>query len=387
MQLSPALGILLGLGLLSTATEAKFIRNGNFKMTSNNNDDNNSNHATSINRRLKRPTDSSTCDHPTVVEVQYADHAIEESYISCEQPDGTSYRLNVPDHVADKAKGVIFAASANANPGAGVAAGVGLELPAGSEIDEATATITVPPGKALGFKNRPAAAAAGPGINGSGFGSSNGDRPNRDRRLAVTGTKSVLVVRVIASDAATTATVQRLSDSVFGNNADGDGADAANLASQYSACSHGKLTFVEAPPRTGNAISIVNGATTVTLPNTATTDGDGVMNNAITAELNAQFNVAAPTPHLADHVMHCLPPGTMAGIAYASLPGTRSVYSDAWCTYLSAQMHEVGHNLGFHHSGEGGAEYAGEDRQTDLLLSLYCTYLLNIKHCTASPCD
>ena len=344
-MISPhALGVLvLGLGLITTTAEAKFIRKGGI-MTTN---------ANTIRRRLKRPADSSTCDHPSVVEVQYADHTIEESYISCEQPDGTSYRVNIPDHVAEKAKGVIFASE---HPGQG--AGIGLELPAGSEIDESTATIIVPPGKALGFKNRPAHA----GANGAGLNSAadiasiaNGNRPNRDRRLAVTGTKSVLVVRVIASDASTTDTVERLSDSVFGNNADGNGADAANLASQYDACSHGKLTFVEAPDRTGTDISIVNGATTVTV-STATTEGDGVMNNAIITELNTQFGVSNPT-ELADHVMHCLPPGTMGGIAYAYLPGTLSVYSDTWCTSLSAQMHEVGHNLGFHHSNHEGDTY------------------------------
>jgi hypothetical protein len=328
MQLSLAFGVMLGgLGLLSSTpnAEAKYIRKG-------------------ANSALS-PVTSSTCDNPSVVEVQYADHSIEESYISCEQPDGTSYRVNVPDHVAEKAKGVIFA-SADAT--------VSLDLPEGSEIDESTATINVPPGKAIGFKNRPA-------LNNAADVASiaNGNRPNRnrDRRLA-TGTKTVLVVRVIASDASTTDTVERLSDFVFGNNADGNGADAANLRSQYAACSHDKLLFAEAPARTGASISIANGATTVTVT-TATTDGDGVMNNAITAELNAQFGVSSPT-ELADHVMHCLPPNTMNGIAYANLPGWRSVYSDQWCTYLSAQIHEIGHNLGFHHSGEGSAEYADQ---------------------------
>jgi hypothetical protein len=38
----------------------------------------------------------------------------------------------------------------------------------------------------------------------------------------------------------------------------------------------------------------------------------------------------------------------------------RSVYNDNWCTYLSSQMHEVGHNIDLAHSGEGTAEYADQ---------------------------
>ena len=68
--------------------------------------------------------------------------------------------------------------------------------------------------------------------------------------------------------------------------------------------------------------------------------GDGVMKNDITAALNAKFGVSSPTA-LATHVMYCLPPGTMSGIAYANMPGWMSVYNNAWCTKASVQIHEV----------------------------------------------
>ena len=70
------------------------------------------------------------------------------------------------------------------------------------------------------------------------------------------------------------------------------------------------------------------GAVTVTV-SSATSDGDGTMRNEITAILNAEFGVSSPTA-LANHVMMCLPPGTMNGIAYASVGGWVSVYSDNW---------------------------------------------------------
>ena len=70
------------------------------------------------------------------------------------------------------------------------------------------------------------------------------------------------------------------------------------------------------------------GAVTVTV-SLATSDGDGAMRNEITAVLNAKFGVSSPTA-LANHVMMCMPPGTMSGLAYAYIGGWRSVYSDNW---------------------------------------------------------
>jgi hypothetical protein len=80
--------------------------------------------------------------------------------------------------------------------------------------------------------------------------------------------------------------------------------------------------------------------------------GDGIMRNAITAALNENFGVSPS--NLADHVMYCLPAGTMSGIAYAYINSWNSVYSNQWCNYVSAQMHEIGHNLNAAHAGEVG---------------------------------
>ena len=54
-----------------------------------------------------------------------------------------------------------------------------------------------------------------------------------------------------------------------------------------------------------------------------------------------------------DHIMLCLPPGTQdSWIAYGYENGWLSVYNDDWCNYVSAQMHELGHNLNLEHSGD-----------------------------------
>mmetsp|Transcript_31023 Transcript_31023/g.65438 ORF Transcript_31023/g.65438 Transcript_31023/m.65438 type:complete len:898 (+) Transcript_31023:360-3053(+) len=176
-----------------------------------------------------------------------------------------------------------------------------------------------------------------------------GDKHSRRRRLtsAKEGTRTVLAVRVVVSDGATSVDAATLSDGLFGN-----GVDPVTLASQYRSCSHGRLEFVKAPDRSGMGAAIVDGVVTLTLPSASVASGDGALRNAITLELYNAFGLHPG--QLADHVMYCLPSGAMGGIAYAYVDSWNSVYSDEWCTYVSAQMHEIGHNLNFAHSNEAG---------------------------------
>ena len=175
---------------------------------------------------------------------------------------------------------------------------------------------------------------------------------NHRQLSVVTGDKTVLVVKIIVSDGATTFDESELSNSVFGNSV-----DPVNLKSQYLACSHGKLNFNKAAARTksggaSGGTSIANGAVTVSLPSRVVADGDGVIRNAVTMELNAMFGVSATS--LANHLMYCMPLGAMSGIAYAYINSWNSVFSNQWCTYVSGQMHELGHNLNLAHSNEAG---------------------------------
>jgi hypothetical protein len=50
-----------------------------------------------------------------------------------------------------------------------------------------------------------------------------------------------------------------------------------------------------------------------------------------------------------------------------------SVYNNKWCTYMSGQVHEIGHNLGLAHSGEGTVAYGD---QTGMMVSVYSDCLL-----------
>lgn len=159
------------------------------------------------------------------------------------------------------------------------------------------------------------------------------------RQLAQTeGTLSFLVVRVVTSNASTSGSEKELSNSIFGN--DESNPQIVNMKSQFESCSHGKLNVVEATDRSGNGISINNGATTVQL-NLNTNVGHTKLVNAITNALNTGFSVDRPR-ELADHVLYCLPPGSLNGVGYAYFNSWNSVFNDDWCNMLSATMHEIG---------------------------------------------
>ena len=100
-----------------------------------------------------------------------------------------------------------------------------------------------------------------------------------NRRLDASGNRRVLIVRVIAAGVTTTSNEAHLSDSVFGNNADGDGADEVNLRSQYAACSKGQLLFSPAGERTGLSTSIRNGVVSITVSDEPTTTDRLILRN------------------------------------------------------------------------------------------------------------
>lgn len=174
-----------------------------------------------------------------------------------------------------------------------------------------------------------------------------------DERFA--GNRSVLVVRVKAEDSRTTVSLKELSDSVFGTNG-----DPVTLASQFDACSYGKLTF---SPSTypGTAKGDAIGTTAVSIPMTVEGEDSMVVTNAVTKALNDKFSVENPA-ELADHVMYCLPSGTTrydrglswGGFGFFYIPIT--VYNNEVCTYSSVQMHEILHNLNIRHSNERDPE-------------------------------
>jgi len=270
------------------------------------------------------------------VNVQYEDRT-DDQFMACETPSGKSYKV--------KAVGKDFIKK-NFGNGKLMSGEVELTFDADAMIDESTAEIISksPPGLATfdadAMIDESTTEIMGPhgrqlqtqvGNCGTYLGGS------------CAGSRTVLVVRVIAADKNTTASETQLSDSVFGTSG-----DSLNLKSWYNQCSYNQLNFI---PAEGNGIN--HGVTTVTV-DASSTDGDSVMNNEINTALKTKFGVNNPR-EIANHVMYCLPAGTMSGIAYGNINHWRTVYLDDWCNYVSAQVHEVGHNLVLSHSGDPAA--------------------------------
>gem|GEM_PF-5760137 len=158
--------------------------------------------------------------------------------------------------------------------------------------------------------------------------------------------RTALVIHVTANDYSTTASPASLGDSVFGTLG-----DPVNLVSQYDACSYDQFNFMAAQGQ-----HITNGVVSLSIDMDVQGVADGTVRNAVTAAGNNLFGSLFSQ---ADHIMFALPPNTDGSwIAYASVNGSTSVYNDNWATYVSAQMHELGHNLGMGHSGIGSSEYA-----------------------------
>ena len=159
------------------------------------------------------------------------------------------------------------------------------------------------------------------------------------------GTKKILIVKVSSIDSKSTISEHDMSDAVFGTYG-----DKRNLKSQYDACSYGQLDMVPA-----NGFKIENGVLNLHLMVPARLTPAPYLQYIAMATARMK---AGPFRPRFDHVMLCLPPDALGTwVAYAYINSFLSVYKDKWCTYISSQMHEVGHNLGLDHAGIPDNEY------------------------------
>merc|ERR1712226_39401 len=136
---------------------------------------------------------------------------------------------------------------------------------------------------------------------------------------------------------------------------------------QFSKCSHNNVNIVPAEKdgfSTTAGGTEYNGIINVEIDTKASqTESYNMINTAVAL---AESDLDGYLNDYFDLVMICQPPGTYKGssdntgwLAYAWVDYHISVYNDYWCNSVSAQMHEIGHNLGLLHSGKkGGVEYA-----------------------------
>jgi len=160
-----------------------------------------------------------------------------------------------------------------------------------------------------------------------------------------TEVRTVLAIRVVANDSATTASEATISDEVFGTSG-----DDVNLRTQMARCSLNQVDFAPASGPWGD-----DGVVTVNLNMNVTGVSDGTVRNAVESALDAEYGSEWRAQN---HAMFLLPPATgMGSIAYAYVGGKISVYKDYWGLRPSSQMHEIGHNIRLAHSNEGGNSY------------------------------
>jgi len=171
------------------------------------------------------------------------------------------------------------------------------------------------------------------------------------RRSLMTGDRTVLVIQGIAGDTTIGTdipTKEELSDSIFGTSG-----DPFNLKSQYTACSYGQLNFA---PTTSFG---ENGVYSYISDTNAIGSTSSHMRNEVYYGARDSLGINLPT--VVDHVMVCIPKGTVGDwIAYALVDHWLSWFNNEWCTFASVQLHEMGHNLGLAHSGHGLVEYGDQ---------------------------
>merc|ERR1719223_1243223 len=139
----------------------------------------------------------------------------------------------------------------------------------------------------------------------------------------------------------------RLSDKWFGT----DG-DTSNNKSQFAAISFGKVAFEPYIGTTSTGKVITNGVYTITV------NADRLNDSQVESEarqvgaaelgsLTAQF----------DYVCLSVPNNNESYAAYAYINSWLSLYKHTYVDQVTVQMHEIGHNIGLAHSGEGGSTY------------------------------
>jgi len=175
---------------------------------------------------------------------------------------------------------------------------------------------------------------------------------NSKHRIAVTttGEKVGLAIRVVADDEETTSSAAEISDEVFGTLS-----DSINLKSQYAACSYDQLIINPFSGTTSTGEAITGGVAEVTISMSVAGESRITVMNAVTAAAEAKYGSLTSQ---FDHVLLCLPPNTAdSWIGYGYYDSYLTVYNDDWCNKPSIQMHEIGHNMNFMHSGDSDNEY------------------------------
>ena len=149
------------------------------------------------------------------------------------------------------------------------------------------------------------------------------DSARHVRRLALTGTRTTLIVRVSSPTESVVVSAANLANAAFGI-----GGQQLSFAAQYNSCSAGKLNFV---PASGFTL-ITNGVMELLLNSTFVGENISDLENPMTIAVKTVLNVLDLNSAFS-HVIFCVPSGTFSSgqndwVAYAYTPGEFSYYND-----------------------------------------------------------
>jgi len=121
----------------------------------------------------------------------------------------------------------------------------------------------------------------------------------------------------------------------------------------YSACSFGKLNKI---PYQGPGV--VNDVAEIFINAMVASESTQVFENLVMQQVQLIFGLEGVAY---DHIMIMMPSATQANwLAYSYIGAYRGVFNNVWSDYVSANVHEIGHTLGFYHSLRAGKEYYDE---------------------------
>jgi len=173
--------------------------------------------------------------------------------------------------------------------------------------------------------------------------------PRSSQVRATTGANKLLVVRVNVAGGSQSPPYSKstLSDKWFGTSG-----DAINNNSQYQACSFGKVSFDPYIGTTSSGVNISDGSYEITV--SASYNGS---DSAIESEARSVLEQDLGNLSQFDYVALSVPANSQQYAAYAYINSWLSLYQGSYVTDVTVQMHEIGHNIGLAHSGEGSQSY------------------------------
>jgi len=179
------------------------------------------------------------------------------------------------------------------------------------------------------------------------------DRRERRRKLVgTTGNFETIVIRVTDSDnKSAEADESELEEIIF--------TDFNSVENQFKDCSYNKFNMYQ----TTEFSSTVNGIVGVNIDSVAAEVDEQTLEEEARIAAADLYGDGESTIDTFDLVIYCQPFG-LGGYekwwAYAYLNYHESFYQDRACTSIDTIMHEIGHNMGLHHAGEGDWEYGDE---------------------------